>query len=1118
MDSESREAELDAEQRRIEKERATLRASKSNRLSTDHSSLLSKFEELNKQASLQRKVRSELFEDVHRLKTELRELESNSASVESQIRDGHAGVEIETLVMQRILLKHMKESRQTLESMILQRERQIQAILGVDEQQKKERERMRAVAERVAHEGDASYAIVPAGEIESGAFSALDNRKRELQLEQEQEQHRAAMELRELNMQRQELMRKQEALRVQKARLATKSVADDVDELLQRDPMPAATSVSEALGVQKASSTVEPLSQVLARVPVGVSVYCSNFVDQILQSMFVRDLTEPQLQAFLSRSASGESLRSISISLGIVIPQEYVPSQVVREYDEAMWLEREKELVRRSEQALMARVLSQLTDVLLFDVYFRSLVSSLLEEERTVHMLIESTVADVLCAETMDFVQHNKADIPAYDGADFPAMFRPLLAHFQKLRTKMSAQGSGTSSGPVCGLRYFDALFCRKLEDSFASGDKRDPLFDKNNPASLDDSSSKELKYHVLSPPVADFSEKVDNSTVQSVELLSSSTFSLPLCASSCAVALSPLESSSRSQRFLAVASLDGFLRVFDLKTNKYPCLFVFRMARGTTVEKIWWALDSMSLVLLDSEKFVHRILLLNSVPKPSEVRMGEDDVESPSSRKPAVDENLIEIEPMRPMYQGGFQYSDIDPLLEERSSWDILDSEDVDPAARKKSKDKKAPEPSPLRFACGAFHSSFTLFFTPTSFLAGLSNGTVVKLNFVPPKSIVCGRPPSEKALQHIRIPESCVKSAVTDVPLFLSLERFRGHRSPLFFVDSVSFSPDILSVDTRGHVFLWKYDRHSLTTFGWFSTEHRFRLPLDRTEFTFAPNSTFQVVRRPLLSRSSSTLNLPGANSGCVEPLQCMASDLLRVFDIEVSSPYVLGEDGSRMFISRDGKNFVRLNVSRQSAEGLLTIASLDVCPASPYRHCATVLNVCASPEKSVFVCLLFDPFAVPKVPQFSLVPLSVESSSGDVLLKPSPFVLPYSCTKSSSVKYVVSGVLPGDDLLVFVLFFADSAATANTLDVFSLQSRRLLQRITLSLPVRSQDVLFLKDYSPQLLSTSPSTIDFQLMICHSLGVVTKPPAPTSFSVLSIRVTLEKEKEVMIYSLNVG
>ncbi|XP_071838803.1 uncharacterized protein [Apostichopus japonicus] len=118
------------------------------------------------------------------------------------------------------------------------------------------------------------------------------------------------------------------------------------------------------------------------------------------------------------------------------------------------------------------------------------------------------------------------------------------------------------------------------------------------------------------------------------------------------------------------------------------------------------------------------------------------------------------------------------------------------------------------------AFHPACTLLATQNSIVVGLQSGDLLKCNAVFDTSVE-----SDAAAPNIHFPEISVPR---DNYLGQDIrgELFRGHRVPLICVGFISNFDDMVTVDTAGNIFVWKYDRNNLSHFGWFRPHQKYSL----------------------------------------------------------------------------------------------------------------------------------------------------------------------------------------------------------------------------------------------------------------------------------------------------
>eukprot|EP00741_Cyanophora_paradoxa_P002749 tig00000629_g2669.t1 len=134
----------------------------------------------------------------------------------------------------------------------------------------------------------------------------------------------------------------------------------------------------------------------------------------------------------------------------------------------------------------------------------------------------------------------------------------------------------------------------------------------------------------------------------------------------------------------------------------------------------------------------------------------------------------------------------------------------------------------APGRPTCLAYHPALTLMATQPAFVCGLRGGDVVKSNTVPLRKVIHGGPPSGE--HAARAAFGPVKGAGR---FLTSHEVFTGHRVEVRAVGFRGASTDMVTVDARAHVFLWRYTEDALSFFGCFTPVAKYRL--DMTYHTF-------------------------------------------------------------------------------------------------------------------------------------------------------------------------------------------------------------------------------------------------------------------------------------------
>ncbi|RUS78885.1 hypothetical protein EGW08_013360, partial [Elysia chlorotica] len=76
------------------------------------------------------------------------------------------------------------------------------------------------------------------------------------------------------------------------------------------------------------------------------------------------------------------------------------------------------------------------------------------------------------------------------------------------------------------------------------------------------------------------------------------------------------------------------------------------------------------------------------------------------------------------------------------------------------------------------------------------------------------------------------------------VEVELLRQHRYPLIHLSFIGNIGKMVSVDSRGFINIWKYDREHVTDFDWFFPEKKYKLDLNKTMYSPSSSDRPQVI----------------------------------------------------------------------------------------------------------------------------------------------------------------------------------------------------------------------------------------------------------------------------------
>lgn len=246
----------------------------------------------------------------------------------------------------------------------------------------------------------------------------------------------------------------------------------------------------------------------------------------------------------------------------------------------------------------------------------------------------------------------------------------------------------------------------------------------------------------------------------------------------------------SPSHTLIAFGTVQGDMTVWDLRL--YPPRILRSLKGNVTIVNISWSMDSCQLLTITENGTVQLWSLIDTQTVTFSVKAFEPS-EPNTMFKTSTLQNLLTLELQHLYFTKG-------PFTESRQ----LISRPV-----------KA-----------AFYPSFSFLASQNSIVLGLENGNILKLNLNSELDEITGPQP------RLAQPKS---RAEIEVGLGIKAELFRGHENSIIHISFIENISSMVTVDSKGFVYLWEYSEEYLTGFNWFSPKQKFRL--DMTEVTYTP-----------------------------------------------------------------------------------------------------------------------------------------------------------------------------------------------------------------------------------------------------------------------------------------
>ncbi|XP_078695316.1 uncharacterized protein LOC144924222 isoform X2 [Branchiostoma floridae x Branchiostoma belcheri] len=142
-------------------------------------------------------------------------------------------------------------------------------------------------------------------------------------------------------------------------------------------------------------------------------------------------------------------------------------------------------------------------------------------------------------------------------------------------------------------------------------------------------------------------------------------------------------------------------------------------------------------------------------------------------------------------------------------------------------------------RFAptAAAFHPSMTLFGSQSDLVICLENGDILKCDA---EKLMTGDTKINKLTTPRVTSEKIQTGEWNSLASGMEAELLRAHQAPVLLMGNIHNNGDLVTVDSKGYIFHWKYKRRHISSYDWFVPFKKYRL--ETAERTFTPTSNIQ------------------------------------------------------------------------------------------------------------------------------------------------------------------------------------------------------------------------------------------------------------------------------------
>ncbi|XP_071499038.1 uncharacterized protein [Diadema antillarum] len=266
----------------------------------------------------------------------------------------------------------------------------------------------------------------------------------------------------------------------------------------------------------------------------------------------------------------------------------------------------------------------------------------------------------------------------------------------------------------------------------------------------------------------------------------------------------------SQTQRMLAIGTVRGDILVYDLWYDSPNPVRYIRNEGGSQdgVVSISWSLDGSRLTTLNQSRSVF-MWSMHPGGTDNKDRKNLEFKDDPDEIVPSQLTLLLALDP-------------------EAEDFDFHDG----PFARNQV---QATFQLP---SVTAFHPAHTLVGSQNSLMVGFENGDVIKCNV---EQQVSETSDQFELTDNVVYPT--VQSAHNVIGQDIPVELFRGHKHNVIYLGFIGNYGDMISVDSKGYIFIWSYNRRMINHYGWFEPVQKYWLEMAEEVYVTLSNESPEV-----------------------------------------------------------------------------------------------------------------------------------------------------------------------------------------------------------------------------------------------------------------------------------
>ncbi|XP_030838264.1 uncharacterized protein LOC105447295 [Strongylocentrotus purpuratus] len=136
------------------------------------------------------------------------------------------------------------------------------------------------------------------------------------------------------------------------------------------------------------------------------------------------------------------------------------------------------------------------------------------------------------------------------------------------------------------------------------------------------------------------------------------------------------------------------------------------------------------------------------------------------------------------------------------------------------------------------AFHPSHTLIGSQNSLVVSFESGDIYKCNI---EHQITETSESFENTENVMFPT--VQGAGDTIGQDIPVELFRAHKHAVIYLGYVGNYGNMISVDVKGYIFIWKYTRRKISHYGWFEPIEKYWLEMANEMYSTMNNETPEI-----------------------------------------------------------------------------------------------------------------------------------------------------------------------------------------------------------------------------------------------------------------------------------